>query len=80
MIASAKKHTKNKQTNKKRTDRTLGQMVKAKLHRLNHTKNHTHTHSQKEKKEIYIYIYLYIKKKRRRATKSVNKSTSDNKL
>ena len=39
----------------KRTDRTLGQMVKAKLYRQNHTKKHTHTQSQKEKKEkIYI--------------------------
>ena len=41
---------------KKKIDRTLGQMVKAKLYRQNHTKKHTHTHSQKEKKEnIYIY-------------------------
>ena len=37
--------------NKKQTDRTLGQLVKARLYRQNHTKNHTHTHSQKEKKE-----------------------------
>ena len=54
--------TKNKQTNKtpkKQTDRTLGQMVKAKLYRQNHTKKHTHTHSQKEKKEKYIYICVY---------------------
>ena len=57
-------------------DRTLGQMVKAKLYRQNHTKKHTHTHSQKEKKEIYIYIL----KKRKRATKSINKSTNDNKI
>ena len=34
----------------KRTDRTLGQMVKAKLYRENHTQKHTHTHSQKENK------------------------------
>ena len=40
----------------KRTDRTLGQMVKAKLYRQNHTQKHTHTHSEKEKKgKIYIY-------------------------
>ena len=39
----------NKQT-KERTDRTLGQMVKAKLYRQNHPQKHTHTHSQKEKK------------------------------
>ena len=37
-------------------DRTLGQMVKAKLYRQNHTKKHTHTHSQKEKKGKNIYI------------------------
>ena len=44
-------------TNKKRTDRTLGQMVKANLYRQNHTKKHSQTHSQKvkkEKKKIYI--------------------------
>ena len=58
MITSAKNYTKYKQTNKKRTDRTLGQMVKAKLYGQNHTKKHTHTHSQKDKKEkIYISIY-----------------------
>ena len=54
MITSAKSSTK-----KKRTDRTLRQMVKGKLYRQNHTKKHTHSHSQKEKKEkIYIYIKL----------------------
>ena len=38
------------------TDRTLGQMVKAKLYRQNHSQKHTHTHSQKEKKgKKYIY-------------------------
>ena len=58
MIASTKNYTKknqNKQT-KIQTDRTLGQMVKAKLYRQNHTKKHTPTHSQKEKKDKYIYI------------------------
>ena len=50
MITSAKNYY-----IKKRTDRTLGQMVKAKLHRQNHTKKHTHTYSQKREK-IYIYI------------------------
>ena len=35
----------------------LGQMIKAKLYRQNHTKKHTQTYSQKEKKEnIYINI------------------------
>ena len=52
MITSAKNYT------KKRTDRTLGQMVKAKLYRQSHTKKHTHTHSQKEKKEKNISIYI----------------------
>ena len=54
MITSAKNYTKNR--TKTQTDRTLGEMVKAKLYRQTHTKKHTHTHSQKEKKEIYIYI------------------------
>ena len=57
MITSAIKYRK-----KKRTDITLGQMVKAKLYRQNHTKMHPHRHLQKERKEkkIYIYIYTYI--------------------
>ena len=38
-------------------DRTLGQMVKVKLYRQNHTQKHTHTHSQKEKKGRKIYIF-----------------------
>ena len=63
---------------KKKTDRTLGQMVKAKLYRQTHTKKHTETHSQKEKKEKYIYTYIYNKMER--ATKLINKSTNDNKL
>ena len=53
MLTSAKIYTKKKP---KQTDRTLGQMVKAKLYRQNHTQKHIHTHSQKEKKgEKYIY-------------------------
>ena len=63
MIASAKNYTKkqtNKQTNKWR-DRTLGQMVKTKLHRQNQTKKHTHTPSQKEKKEKKKKISLLPK-------------------
>ena len=47
MITSAENYTKNKQTTtKKRTERALGQIVKAKLYRQNHTQNHKHTHSQ----------------------------------
>ena len=46
------------------TDRTLGQVVKAKLHIENHTDKQTRTLSPKEKmekKNIYIYIkYIYI--------------------
>ena len=56
MITSTKNDTKKKK--KKRTDRTLGQMVKAKMFRQNHTKKHTHTHSQKGEKEKDIYISL----------------------
>ena len=40
-----------KQTNKKkRTDRTLGQMVKAKLYRKNLPQKHTDPHSEKVEK------------------------------
>ena len=67
MITSTKNYTekdKNK-PKKNQTDRTLGQMVKAKLHRQNHTKKHTHTQLQKEKKEKNIYIYIHFFKKGR---------------
>ena len=58
MITSAKNYTK-KTKNKKRTNRALGQIVKANLYRQNHIKEHTYTHSQKEKKEKNIkYIYI----------------------
>ena len=46
---------------KKNADRTLGQMVKAKLYRQNHTQKHTCTHSQKEKERKNIYISLLPK-------------------
>ena len=55
--ARAKNYTKKT----KKTDTTLGQIVKAKLYRQNHTQKHTHTHSDKEKKEKYIYISLLPK-------------------
>ena len=79
MITSAKKYTKkNNNKKRKRTDRTLGQMVKAKLYRQNHTKAHTHAHPQKiKRKKIFVSIY---QKKRKRATKSINKCTCDNKV
>ena len=60
MITSTKNYTKKKKT---WTDILLGQMVKAKLYRQNHTKKHRHTHSQKEKKEKKIYVYIYFLKK-----------------
>ena len=65
MITSAKNYTKKKKKikKKKRAHRTLGQMVKAKLYRQNHTKKHKPTHSQKEKKEKSIHIYIYFFKK-----------------
>ena len=76
MITSAKNYTK-KIKNMKWTDRTLGQMVKAKLYKENYTKQHTHTHKKRKRKNIHIYLYI---KKRNRATRSINISTNDNKL
>ena len=47
---------------KKRTDRTLGQMLKAKLDRQI-TQRSILTHTQKKRKrKIYIYIYTFKKK------------------
>ena len=63
MITSTKNYTNKKKTKIPRTDRTLGEMVKAKLYRQNHTKKHTHTYSQKEERKKNVYIY--IKKKGR---------------
>ena len=52
MITGAENYTKKK----KRTDRTLGQVVKAKIYRQNHPKKHTHTQrKRKRKKKLYIY-------------------------
>ena len=48
MITSAKIYTRKK--TEKRTDRTLGQRVKAKLYRQNLTQKHIHIHSQKKGK------------------------------
>ena len=53
MITSAKNCIKKKQ---KQTDRTLGQMVKAKLYRQNHTQKHTHTPKKRKRKNIYISL------------------------
>ena len=54
-----KKNRKNPQTNKqnKWTDRTLGQMEKAKLYRKKlHTEAYTYTITKREKGKKYIYI------------------------
>ena len=58
MIRSAENYNKKTKTNKQKkwTDRTLGQMVKANLYRQNHTQKHIHTYSQKEKREKKLYI------------------------
>ena len=43
-----------------------------------HKEAYTYTLTKREKGKRYIY--LYIKEKRKRATKSINKSTTDNKF
>ena len=79
MITRAENYTKNKKTNKKmdrQNPRTNGKRkaIQAKSHKEAYT--YTITKREKAKKN-----YVYIKKKRRkRATKSINKSTRDNKL
>ena len=70
MIASTKNYTKKTPKNTKNwTEGTLGQKVKAKVYRENHTKKHTHAHSQKVKKEKNIYIY--IKEKNNQINKEI---------
>ena len=54
MITSATNYT--KKNPKIRTDRTLGQIVKAKLYRQNHTKKHTYTRKKRKRKKKYIYL------------------------
>ena len=77
MITSTKNYTK---TNPKITDRqnprTNGKSkaIQTKSHKEAHI--YTLTKREKGKKNISIYIF----KKRKRATKSINKSTNDNKL
>ena len=62
MITRAKNYTNKKKTKTKMDRQTVGQMVKAKLYRQNHTQKHTHTHPQKEKKgKKYVYISLLPK-------------------
>ena len=52
-------------------DRTLGQMVKAKLYRQDHTKKHTYTHQKRKKKVKYISIYLYKKEESNQINKQI---------
>ena len=53
MITSTKNYSKSK---KKRTDRTVGQMVKANLYRQkSHKEEYTYTLTKREKGKIYIY-------------------------
>ena len=56
MITSVKYYTKTKTKNKKWIDRSLGQMLKGKLYRQNHTEAYTNTLTKREK-EIYIYSF-----------------------
>ena len=70
-----KGENKRKKEEKKWTDRTLGQMAKAKLYRQKSHKD-TYTYTLR-KRENGKHIY---KKRRKRATKSINKSTNDTKL
>ena len=60
MIASAKNYTKKQNKTKKWMDRTVGQMVKAKLYRQNHTRKHIyiHTHKKRKRKNIFISIFF----------------------
>ena len=53
MITSTKNYT-EKQKNKKWTDGTLRQSVKAKLYRQNHRKKHTYTVTNREKGKKFI--------------------------
>ena len=76
MITSTKNYTKKAPKNQKTDRQNSRTNVKAKLYR------------QKSQKETYTYILtkrekgkkIYIYKKRKRATKSIKKSTNDNKL
>ena len=79
MITSAINYTKN-QTNKmdRQNPRTVGKS--SAIQTKSHKEAYTYTITKREKGKIYIYLCIKFFKKRKRATKSVNKSTSDNKL
>ena len=71
--------TSTKSILKKKKDRPLGQMVnESYTEKITQRSIHIHSHKKrKRKKNMYVYIK---KKNRKRATKSINKSTNDNKL
>ena len=80
MIGSNKIYT---HTHKKRKDgqnsRTNGK--RKAIQKMSHKVLYTCTLTKIEKGKKYIHIiYIYINLKRKRATKSINKSTNDNKL
>ena len=69
--------TKQKQTDRQ-NPRTNGKSKP--IQTTSHKEAYTYTLTKRKKgKKKKIYIYIYIKKSKR-ATKSINKSTSDNKL
>ena len=83
MITSTKnyiKKTQKKQTkNPKMDSQNPRRSGKSKaIQRKSHKEVYTYTLRKRE--EGKKYIYLPITKKRKRATKSINKSTNDNKL
>ena len=58
---------------KKRTDRTLGQMLKAKLYgQKSHKEAYTYTLTKREKGKIYIYLYIFLKGGREQPNQQTN--------
>ena len=75
MITSAKNYTKKKERKTDRQNpRTNG---KSKTIQTKITQGSIHIHTYKKRK---WKKHIYILKKRKRSTKSINKSTNDNKL
>ena len=78
MIRSAKNYTKkkkNKKTKNRQNPRKNGRS-KA-IQTKSHEEAYTYELTKREKGKI---TYIYILKKKKRATKSINKSTNNNKL
>ena len=72
--------TSTKSILKKKKDRTLGQMVnESYTDKITQRSIHIHSHKKRKREKKYVCIYKK-KKNRKRATKSINKSTNDNKL